>query len=96
MRLFILVMVFFLSANASLAQDCNGDGVVNADDLVCVATIEERDAVLSELNTLPGDLDGNTPLFQHKALDAFLTFRIKDPDLAATILVAAVVTILVH
>ena len=39
--------------------DCNGDGVVDAADLACVGTIEERDAVLGALNTLPGDLDGN-------------------------------------
>ncbi len=35
------------------------DGVVDAADLACVATIDERDIVLSTLNTLPGDLDGN-------------------------------------
>ena len=39
--------------------DCNGDGVVDAADLACVATIDERDTVLGLLNTLPGDLDGN-------------------------------------
>ena len=42
-----------------LVGDCNGDGVLNAADLACVATKDERDAVLGELNTLPGDLDGN-------------------------------------
>ena len=42
-----------------LVGDCNGDGVLNADDLACITTIEERDAVLGELNTLPGDLDGD-------------------------------------
>lgn len=42
----------------SIAGDCNGDGVLNAADLTCVGTIEERDAVLGELGTLPGDLDG--------------------------------------
>jgi len=39
--------------------DCNGDGLVDAADLICVDNIEDRDAVLSALNTLPGDLDGN-------------------------------------
>ena len=39
--------------------DCNGDGVIDAADLACVATIEERDTVLAALNTLPGDLNGN-------------------------------------
>lgn len=39
--------------------DCNGDGVIDAADLACVATIEERDTVLATLNTLPGDLNGN-------------------------------------
>lgn len=28
-------------------------------DLQCVESLEARDAVLGELNTLPGDLDGN-------------------------------------
>lgn len=39
--------------------DCNEDGSVNAADLTCVSTIEERDHVLGALNTLVGDLDGN-------------------------------------
>ena len=39
--------------------DCNGDGVVNANDLACAADIAERDLVLAALNTLPGDLNGN-------------------------------------
>ena len=42
-----------------IGGDCNGDGVVDAGDLQCVATIEARDVVLGALNTLPGDLDGN-------------------------------------
>lgn len=42
-----------------LPGDCNGDGVVDASDLACVADIAQRDAVLEALNTLPGDLDGN-------------------------------------
>ena len=43
----------------SLPGDCNADGLVDAMDLVCVATVDERDVVLDILNTLPGDLDGN-------------------------------------
>ena len=39
--------------------DCNGDGVVDASDLACVSTIEERDIVLASIPTLAGDLDGN-------------------------------------
>ena len=39
--------------------DCNLDTVLDAHDLSCVSTTEDRDAVLATLNTLPGDLDGN-------------------------------------
>ncbi len=39
--------------------DCSGDGVVDAADLACVSTIEDRDAVLAAIPTLAGDLDGN-------------------------------------
>ena len=39
--------------------DCNGDGIVDALDLACVSSIEERDIVLTKLNTLPGDLNGD-------------------------------------
>ena len=42
-----------------LAGDCNGDGSIDALDLDCIATLEERDAVLGSIGTLPGDLDGN-------------------------------------
>ena len=42
-----------------LDGDCNGDGVVDAQDLACVGDIPERDIVLNALNTLPGDLNGN-------------------------------------
>ncbi len=42
-----------------LDGDCNGDGVVDAQDLACVSDIPERDIVLDVLNTLPGDLNGN-------------------------------------
>ena len=43
----------------TLLGDCNADGVVDGADLACVGTIEDRDVVLGELNTLPGDLDGD-------------------------------------
>ncbi len=39
--------------------DCNDDRLVDAADLVCVSTIDDRDIVLEALNTLPGDLDGD-------------------------------------
>lgn len=39
--------------------DCLFDGHLDAKDLECIATIEERDAVLASLGSLPGDLDGN-------------------------------------
>ena len=48
-----------LGSNASVAGDCNGDGILNGEDLACVTTIADRDFVLGELNTLPGDLDGD-------------------------------------
>lgn len=39
--------------------DCNGDGVVDKNDLACISTVEERDVVLASIPSLPGDLDGN-------------------------------------
>lgn len=42
-----------------LLGDCNADQALTADDLACLSTIPERDAVLAALNTLPGDLQGN-------------------------------------
>lgn len=42
-----------------LVGDCNGDGVLDTADLDCITSVEDRDAVLEVLNTLPGDLDGN-------------------------------------
>ena len=39
--------------------DCNLSGGLDFSDLACIETIEQRDAVLSELNLRPGDLDGN-------------------------------------
>lgn len=44
---------------APAAGDCNGDGVIDASDLACVGTVEDRDIVLAELETLAGDLDGD-------------------------------------
>ena len=34
-------------------------GIVDAADLACVSTIDERDNVLAAIPTLAGDLDGN-------------------------------------
>lgn len=39
--------------------DCNANGSVDVSDLSCVSNVEERDAAIEALNTLPGDLDGN-------------------------------------
>ena len=39
--------------------DCDGNGVVDAADLTCVATIEQRDIVLAAIGSLLGDLDGD-------------------------------------
>ena len=50
--------------------DCNADGSVDANDLACVSTAEQRDAVLERLNTLAGDLDGNGDV----SFPDFLTF----------------------
>lgn len=43
---------------SELLGDCDGTGILDASDLACITTIEERDAVVSALNTLPGDFDG--------------------------------------
>ena len=42
-----------------LEGDCNKDGLFSASDLACVKTISSRDVVLTALNTLPGDVDGD-------------------------------------
>ncbi len=39
--------------------DCNKDGSLIAADLTCVYTTRSRDAVLTALDTLPGDFDGD-------------------------------------
>ena len=39
--------------------DCSHDGLRNHQDFACFSTIEERDATLGSLGTLPGDLDGD-------------------------------------
>lgn len=49
----------FTAISAPEIFDCNGDGVTDAGDLSCVASVADRDTVLGELGTLPGDLDGN-------------------------------------
>ena len=46
------------AVTVTLPGDCSANGALDAADLACVSTIEERDAVLGALNTLPGDLDG--------------------------------------
>lgn len=44
---------------APITGDCTEDGLLTSDDLACVTHIEERDAVLDAVDTLPGDLDGS-------------------------------------
>jgi len=51
--------IIFSDEMLSVAGDCNGDGTLDAADLSCVTDIEQRDAVLAALGTIPGDLDGN-------------------------------------
>ena len=46
-------------ASNSLIGDCSNDGILGVGDLVCLSTLEERDAVLGAIGTLPGDLDGD-------------------------------------
>jgi hypothetical protein len=52
-------LTFAEPGSGLLPGDCNGDGVVDAGDLACVRTIDERDTVLAAIPTLAGDLDGN-------------------------------------
>ena len=54
-----MVVVWLLVANGLATASLPNIVIINADDLACVTTIEDRDIVLAELNTLPGDLDGN-------------------------------------
>lgn len=39
--------------------DCTGDGLLMANDLVCVSSIEQRDRVLRSIGSVAGDLDGD-------------------------------------
>ena len=39
--------------------DCNEDGARSVADFSCLQTIHERDALLEDLDSLPGDFDGN-------------------------------------
>jgi|GEM_PF-4220937 len=41
------------------SHDCTGDGLLLADDLVCVSTIEQRDNVVRSIGSVLGDLDGD-------------------------------------
>lgn len=52
-------LMSLIGDGVTLVGDCNGDGVLDATDLNCIATIEERDSVLGAIETLPGDLDGD-------------------------------------
>lgn len=39
--------------------DCSFDQSVGPEDLLCVAEIDDRDLILSAIQSVPGDLDGN-------------------------------------
>lgn len=47
---------------SDITLDCNDDGVVTADDLACTCTggIDQRNALLDELNLLPGDFNADS------------------------------------
>jgi len=47
------------TASTGDPADCDSSGALDAGDLACVSTIEHRDSVLTALNTVAGDLDGN-------------------------------------
>lgn len=68
-------------AHATLLGDCNEDGDVNAADLGCVATVEQRNQVLATLNTQPGDLDGDGQVNFSDFLTLSANFG--DPTMAA-------------
>ena len=59
----LVVLSADLGGDVHQVADCSGDGIVSADDLACVHTFAEasvqRDAVLAEIGSLPGDLDGD-------------------------------------
>ena len=63
-----------------LPGDCNGDESVNADDLLCVATIDDRNAVLDSLNSLPGDLNGDGQVAFTDFLDLANNFGATDAN----------------
>ena len=48
--------------------DCNGDGVIDPSDLLCLATLRQRHEVVTQLGTVVGDLDGDGSI----AFDDFL------------------------
>lgn len=73
---------FRVATIAELLGDCNGDSLLNAADLSCVPSVEERDAVLGALNTLPGDLDGNGQVAFHDFLVLSANFGTDLPNYA--------------
>ena len=56
---FIQTVVAARQLIADSPLDCTGDGLLMADDLDCASTIEQRDRVLSSINSVAGDLDGD-------------------------------------
>lgn len=50
--------IIFSNSSLAVGGDCNGDGVLNTDDLACL-TAETRDETLAALGLVVGDLDGS-------------------------------------
>ena len=62
----------------AMVGDCNQNGGLDFDDLHCIETISERDAVLSSLNLRPGDLDGNGAVLFNDFLTLVSNFGLSD------------------
>ena len=64
--------------NDSIVADCNHNGELDFQDLHCIDTMSERDAVLSSLNLWPGDLDGNGAVHFNDFLILASNFGLRD------------------
>jgi len=51
--------LFDVRAEIMPLGDCNLDGNIDADDLPCISTVDQRDAILDALDPLPGDFNGD-------------------------------------
>lgn len=50
---------FTVSLQSGVGLDCNGDGIVDSNDLSCACSDAQIEPLLATLNLLPGDLDAN-------------------------------------